>query len=97
MVHHTLSGLSPLEPDKTSAPRRLPSALYVVSTLIGNPDDFTLRAINVIRDADVLVYEEFRNGMRLLKKLGIEPKEILTRLSSCQQLTFCGRQQRPST
>ena len=78
MVHHTLSGLSPLEPDKTSAPRQLPSALYVVSTPIGNPNDFTLRAINVIRDADVLVCEEFRNGMRLLKKLGIEPKEILT-------------------
>lgn len=54
------------------------NALYIVSIPIGDPDDITLRAIRVLQEADVLVCEEFRNGSRLMKQLGIQNKEIIT-------------------
>ena len=54
------------------------NALYIVSIPIGNPDDITLRAINVLKEVDILVCEEYRNGSRLLKQIGAEPKEIIT-------------------
>ena len=54
------------------------NALYIVSTPIGNPADITLRAIKTLESVDALICEEFRNGSRLLKKLGIEIKEIVT-------------------
>lgn len=53
------------------------NALYVVATPIGNDEDITLRAINVLQSADALVCEEYRNGNRLLRKLNIENKEII--------------------
>lgn len=53
------------------------NALYIVATPIGNPDDITLRAIRVIESVDALVCEEYRNGKRLLKQLGIAEKEII--------------------
>lgn len=66
-------------PASTRTPeKKLHPGLYVVSTPIGHPDDITLRAINVLKSADVLVCEEYRNGSRLLKKLNIENKEIVT-------------------
>ena len=49
----------------------LKNALYIVSIPIGNPDDITLRAIRVLTEVDILVCEEFRNGSRLMKQLGI--------------------------
>ena len=51
--------------------------LYVVATPIGNPDDITLRAINTLKEADAVVCEELKPGSTLLKKLGIEDKEIV--------------------
>ncbi len=54
------------------------NALYIVSTPIGNPDDITLRAIKTLESVDALICEEYRNGSRLLKKIGIETKEIIT-------------------
>ena len=54
------------------------NALYIVSTPIGNPDDITLRAIKTLKFVDALICEEFRNGSKLLKKNGIEDKEIIT-------------------
>ena len=54
------------------------NAFYVVATPIGNPDDITLRAINILKEVDALICEEYRNGSRLLKKLGIDQKEIIT-------------------
>lgn len=46
--------------------------LYIVSTPIGNPDDITLRALRVLREADAILCEERREGARLLKHFQIE-------------------------
>lgn len=52
--------------------------LYLVATPIGNLEDMTLRASRVLREADVIVFEERKEGMRLLRELGIEkPVESL--------------------
>lgn len=40
--------------------------LYIVSTPIGNPDDITLRALRVLREANAVICEEHRAGARLL-------------------------------
>ena len=46
--------------------------LYLVSTPIGNPDDVTLRALRVLREANVVICEEPREGARLLRRYQIE-------------------------
>ncbi len=50
--------------------------LYLVATPIGNYDDITLRALNVLKQADVIVYEERREGHRLLSRYGIAEKIV---------------------
>lgn len=50
--------------------------LYLVSTPIGNLEDMTFRAVRVLKEADVVVYEERREGGRLLRHLGIEDKPV---------------------
>ncbi len=52
--------------------------LYLVATPIGNYADITFRAVDVLRSVDVIVYEERKEGNRLLRHLGIEkPVESL--------------------
>lgn len=52
--------------------------LFLVATPIGNYDDITLRAVQVLTSVDVVVYEERREGERLLRHLGIsKPVESL--------------------
>ena len=41
--------------------------LYLVSTPIGHPDDITLRALRVLREANAVICEEPREGARLLR------------------------------
>lgn len=48
--------------------------LYIVPTPIGNLDDITLRAVNVLRDVDFILAEDTRTTSFLLKHLGIEKK-----------------------
>ena len=50
------------------------SKLYIVPTPIGNLDDITLRAVNVLRDVDFILAEDTRTTSFLLKHLGIEKK-----------------------
>jgi len=49
-----------------------PGKLYIVATPIGNPKDITLRALEVLKDSDAVICEEYRYGSRLLNRLGIE-------------------------
>ncbi len=54
------------------------STLYLVSTPIGNYDDITLRALNVLKNVDFIICEEFKTGNRLLKFYGFDkPLEAL--------------------
>ncbi len=48
--------------------------LYIVPTPIGNLDDITLRAVNVLREVDLVLAEDTRTTSFLLKHLGIEQK-----------------------
>jgi 16S rRNA (cytidine1402-2'-O)-methyltransferase len=50
--------------------------LFIVSTPIGNPDDITLRALRVLREANAVICEERREGARLLKLYQIENEII---------------------
>jgi 16S rRNA (cytidine1402-2'-O)-methyltransferase len=54
-----------------------PGSLYVVATPIGNYEDITLRAINVLKTVDAIICEEMREGSTLLHKLGIQNKELI--------------------
>jgi len=52
--------------------------LYLVATPIGNFADMTFRAIDVLKQVDIVVYEERKEGGRLLRHFGIEkPLESL--------------------
>ena len=48
--------------------------LYIIPTPIGNLEDITLRAIQVLREVDFLLAEDTRTTAYLLKHLGIEKK-----------------------
>jgi 16S rRNA (cytidine1402-2'-O)-methyltransferase len=50
--------------------------LYLVSTPVGNYDDITLRALKILKEADFIICEEFKEGRRLLSQYQID-KELI--------------------
>jgi 16S rRNA (cytidine1402-2'-O)-methyltransferase len=50
--------------------------LFVVATPIGNLEDITLRALRVLRDADVVAAEDTRIALRLLSHHGIAQRPV---------------------
>ena len=56
----------------------MPGTLYIVSTPIGNLQDMTLRAIETLKNVDIIFAEDTRVTKRLLDHYGVRHKKLIS-------------------
>ena len=62
---------------KQSDPETI-GCLYIIATPIGNYDDISLRAINLLKTVEILLCEDTRKTKRLLSYLNIKRKNLIS-------------------
>jgi 16S rRNA (cytidine1402-2'-O)-methyltransferase len=84
-------------------PALMPGVLYLVATPIGNLEDITLRALRILRDADLIACEDTRHTRKLLDHFGISKPavsyyehnesaraaELVARLEAGESIALC--------
>ncbi len=77
MYFERIMNLNP-NPEQTDATVSGKGILYVVSTPIGNNEDITARAVRMLRNCDLVVCEEAKEGAQLLRQNNLtKPIETL--------------------